>query len=185
MADAFHHAIAELPRPAFLNSRDDPWAYGDRVAWDEVPVNPHGVMADLLQRLARARHSVDVLAQPVHGDLLGNVLFAAGKPPAVIDWPVYFRPAVWAAAIVVVDALTWYGAPQQLIGGRSNLDEWRHMLIRALIFRIATNEGCRQHGLPVRERPDNFEPIVNLLCERRTPRWFAPGHTGNQPLCPE
>jgi hypothetical protein len=35
---AFHAAIAHLPRPAFLDLRDDPWAYGDRVAWEELPI---------------------------------------------------------------------------------------------------------------------------------------------------
>jgi uncharacterized protein (TIGR02569 family) len=165
VADAFHQAIAGLPRPAFLNTRDDPWTYGDRVAWEELPVNPHGVMTDLLQRLARARHPVDLPAQPVHGDLLGNVLFAEDHPPAVIDWPVYFRPALWAAAIAVVDALTWSNAPQQLVHRHSDRNGWGQMLIRALIYRIATNEGCRQHGRPVRERPDNYQPIVDLVLQ--------------------
>jgi uncharacterized protein (TIGR02569 family) len=95
VADAFHQAIAGLPRPAFLGTRDDPWTYADRVAWEELPVNPHGAMAELLQRLTVARRPVDLPAQPVHGDLLGNVLFAEDQPPAVIDWPVYFRPALW------------------------------------------------------------------------------------------
>jgi uncharacterized protein (TIGR02569 family) len=169
IADAFHQAIAGRPRPAFLDTRDDPWAYGDRVAWEELPVNPHGVMADLLQRLARARHPVDLPAQPVHGDLLGNVLFADDQPPAVIDWPVYFRPALWAAAIAVVDALTWYDAPEELVYQRSDRNGWGQMLIRALIYRIATNEGCRRHGRRVRERSGDYQPIVDLVLRAQTP----------------
>src|SRR2546423_10499951 len=43
VADAFHQAIARRSRPAFLDSRDDPWTYGDRVAWEELPINGHGV----------------------------------------------------------------------------------------------------------------------------------------------
>ena len=165
VADAFHQAIAALPRPAFLNTRDDPWTYGDRVAWEELPVNPRGVMADLLLRLARARRPVDLPAQPVHGDLLGNVLFAEDQPPAVIDWSVYFRPALWAQAIAVVDALTWYDAPRELVRRRSDRDDWGQMLIRALIYRIATNEGCHQRGRPVRERPENYQPVVDLVLQ--------------------
>jgi len=163
VADAFHQAIAGLPRPGFLDTRDDPWSYGDRVAWEELPVNAHGVMGDLLLRLAAARRPVDLPAQPVHGDLLGNVLFADQEPPAVIDWPVYFRPALWAQAIVVVDALTWCGAPQELIDRRSDRDGWGQLLLRALIYRIATNEGLRRHGLPVRERPEHYGPVVDLV----------------------
>jgi uncharacterized protein (TIGR02569 family) len=163
VAAAFHQAIAGLPRPAFLDTRDDPWTYGDRVAWEELPVAPHGVMADLLGRLARARHPVGLPAQPVHGDLLGNVLFAEDQPPAVIDWPVYFRPTLWAQAVAVVDALTWFGAPTELVGWCGDHPAWDQMLIRALIYRISTNEGCRQHGQPVRERPEDYQPIVDLV----------------------
>ncbi len=166
VADAFHQAIAGRPRPAFLDSRDDPWAYGDRVAWEELPINGDGVMADLLQRLARARHPVELPAQPVHGDLLGNVLFATHQPPAVIDWPVYFRPALWAQAVVVVDALTWCGAPAELVHARGDRPGWGQMLIRALIYRIATNEGCRRCGRPVREHAEDYQPVVDLVLAR-------------------
>jgi hypothetical protein len=38
-AIAFHAAIAHLARPAFLDLRGDPWSYGDRVAWEELPVD--------------------------------------------------------------------------------------------------------------------------------------------------
>jgi uncharacterized protein (TIGR02569 family) len=163
VADALHQAIAGLPRPAFLDARDDAWTYGDRVAWEELPVDPHAVMADLLSRLARGRRPVDLVSQPVHGDLLGNVLFAAQEPPAVIDWSVYFRPALWAQAVAVVDALTWYGAPEDLISRHSDRDGWGQMLIRALMYRIATNEGFRQRGCPVGERAEHYEPIVDLV----------------------
>jgi hypothetical protein len=37
------------------------------------------------------------------------------------------------------------------------------MLIRGLIYRIATNEGCRRQGRPVRERPEDDRPIVDLV----------------------
>ena len=147
VAEAFHAAIADLPRPDFLDARDDPWSYGDRVAWGERPT-PAG---DLIERLAGARGDVDLPAQVVHGDLLGNVLFAAGLPPAVIDWPVYFRPALWAQAIAVVDAVTWHGAPDDLLRRRSH-PAWGQLLRRALIYRIATSEGRRRAGLPVGER---------------------------------
>lgn len=33
-SDAFHHGVADLPRPAFMDDRDDPWAFGDRLAWE-------------------------------------------------------------------------------------------------------------------------------------------------------
>ncbi len=80
---AFHRSLAALPRPAFLEERDNPWTYGDRIAWDEHLLTGREVMADLLRPLGEARRPVTVADQVVHGDLLGNVLFAEG--PAARD----------------------------------------------------------------------------------------------------
>ena len=157
VAEAFHAAIAGLARPAFLDSRDDPWSYGDRVAWGDLPP-PAG---DLIERLASRRRPLNRPAQVIHGDLLGNVLFATGLPPAVIDWPVYFRPALWAQAIVVVDAVTWYGAPDDRLR-RPRHPDWGQLLVRALMYRIATNEGMRRAGRPAREREGEYRRIVDL-----------------------
>ena len=91
---AFHEAVADLPRPDFLDSRDDPWAYGDRVAWEEQVADGSPAYHDVVHKLIEARRPVELQAQVVHGDLPGNVMFADGLPPAIIDWPVYWRPAV-------------------------------------------------------------------------------------------
>lgn len=160
---AFHEALAGLARPSFLDERDDPWTYGDRLAWEELPLHGGEVMADLLEQLASARRVVELPAQPVHGDLLGNVLFADGLPPAVIDWPVYHRPASWASAVAVVDALTWHGAPAELLTRWADRRDRHQLVVRALMYRIATNEGCRRAGLPVRERAAQYRPIVALV----------------------
>ncbi|MEV0389061.1 TIGR02569 family protein [Nonomuraea sp. NPDC050643] len=139
---AFHEAIAHLDRPAFLDLRDDPWSGGDRVAWEESPVPPGG--AGLLEPLVEARRPVALPAQAVHGDLPGNVLFAEARPPAIIDWPVYWRPPSWAAAVAVADALCWYDASPDLAARWAHLPEWGQMLVRALIYRIVTHETA--HG---------------------------------------
>jgi uncharacterized protein (TIGR02569 family) len=162
VGQAFHQALAGLPRPGFLDVRDDPWSYAERVAWEVLPVDGEGAMARLLAELAAARRPVASPAQPVHGDLLGNVLFAGGLPPAVIDWSVYFRPPSWALAVAVVDALTWHGAPPTLIR-RVESEDWHQMLVRALMFRIATNEGCRRRGLPVREQANQYQHVIDLV----------------------
>lgn len=49
-AIAFHAVIAGLPRPAFLDRRDDPWSRGDRVAWDELPARTCPAALELLER---------------------------------------------------------------------------------------------------------------------------------------
>jgi hypothetical protein len=96
---AFHTAIADQPRPAFLDLRDDPWSIGDRIAWDELPVQACPAALDLLEPLINVRRTGDLASQVVHGDLPGNVLFADGLPPAIIDWAAYWRPTSWASAV--------------------------------------------------------------------------------------
>ncbi|MGW7539392.1 hypothetical protein [Amycolatopsis sp. NPDC054798] len=147
---AFHQAVAHLPRPAFLDLRTDPWAIGDRVAWEELPPGGSADARVLLDPLLAARRSVELPSQAVHGDLPGNVLFAPGQPPAVIDWAVYWRPPSWAAAVAVADALCWYEAVPGLIDRWAHLPDWRQMLIRALVYRIVT------HDLAGRWTPDQF-----------------------------
>lgn len=164
--EAFHGALAGVTRPAFLDARDDPWTFGERVAWEGLAIEGDPRWVALLEPLAQARRPVDLAAQPVHGDLPGNVLFAEGLPPAVIDWPVYFRPPSWASAVAVADLLTWYGAPATLLDSGAGVPEWDQMLVRALMYRIATNEGCRRHGLPVRERPEDYRATVDLVLAR-------------------
>ena len=163
---AFHRALAGLPRPEFLDVRDDPWSFGDRLAFHELPMTGHEVMSDLLTPLVHARRPVTMTSQVVHGDLLGNVLFADGLPPAIIDWPVYFRPAPWALAVAVIDAVAWHSATDALVNRWAATDQWDQMLVRALIFRIATSEGRRRHGLDVREAADGYRPVVDLVLTR-------------------
>ncbi|MGW4795328.1 TIGR02569 family protein [Nonomuraea sp. NPDC004297] len=172
---AFHEAIAHLPRPSFLDVRDNPWTRGDRVAWEESPV-PSGA-AGLLEPLLRARRPVELPSQAVHGDLPGNVLFAAGRPPAIIDWPVYWRPPSWAAAVAVADALCWYGARPALAARWAHLPEWGQMLVRALIYRIVTHDIV--HG------PTGWTP--GLLAAHRPAVEVALAHagaTGGRPAGP-
>lgn len=137
--EAFHAALTDVPRPSFLDSRTDPWTHADRLAWDE-PV-PAGATrpSPLLGPLLATRRPVDARSQVVHGDLLGNVLFADGLPPAIIDWPAYWRPPAWATAVAVVDAICWHDAAPAALDRWSHLPHWHQMLVRALIYRIATS----------------------------------------------
>jgi hypothetical protein len=73
--------------------------------------------------------------QLVHGDLAGNVLFAAGKEPAIIDFSPYWRPSEYAEGVVLADALCWHSASVSL------LEETRvsvAAVARGLLFRMAT-----------------------------------------------
>jgi uncharacterized protein (TIGR02569 family) len=123
-----HTALAAFPRPdALLGAREDPWATGDRVAWGE---QAYDGIDDLLATL----RPVDEPAQLVHGDLTGNVLFHPTLPPAIIDFAPYWRPAEYASAIVVCDALCWEDAPGELADAVAP-----QLLLRAAIFRGVTS----------------------------------------------
>lgn len=74
----------------------------------------------------------------IHGDILPNVLVADGRPPAVIDWPPYFRPVGLANAIAVTDAVTFRAAPLALLDEWETGADWDQLLVRALLYRLGT-----------------------------------------------
>ena len=83
------------------------------MAWGERDPGPllgpaAGPMAGQVRRLLAALRPVDLPDQLIHADLAGNVLFADGSPPAVIDFSPLNRPAGLPLAVVAVDALMWH-----------------------------------------------------------------------------
>jgi uncharacterized protein (TIGR02569 family) len=117
---------------------------------------------ELLTPLARTRRPIDLPLQVVHGDLLGNVLFFAGRPPAIIDWPAYWRPASWPLAVAVADALCWHGAPPDLAARWMHLPAWGQLLVRGLIFRIATDDAALGPTGWTPDRIEAYRPAVSL-----------------------
>ncbi len=154
-----HEATGKLERPRFLTQGPTaPWAdvdvfiAADRAAWEERPL--HSVVpgtaaapataeaqrsVDLIDQLAALRKPTKSPNQLVHGDLYGTVLFAGTAAPGITDITPYWRPASWAAGVVVVDALSWGEADDGLIERWDALPEWPQMLLRALIFRLAVH----------------------------------------------
>jgi uncharacterized protein (TIGR02569 family) len=136
VSGAFHHHVAGLvasgpPR------RTHPWAIGDRYAWDEEHVEIDGPLAAVVARLQRDRVPLDLPNQLIHGDLINNILFDAHLPPAVIDVSPYWRPARYADAIIVVDAIGWNGAGAEAAVSLRD-DVGRQLLLRATLFRLAS-----------------------------------------------
>jgi len=166
--EAFHAATFAEPRPAFLDRRTDPWAIGDRVAWGDLPMT-NFADAKHVARLASARRPLDAPDQLIHGDLTGNVLFAEGLPPAIIDLSPYWRPAPFAAAVVVADALVWEGADAALMAQIGDTDHFEQYLVRALIYRAITDWIIRR-GKAIRpDQDDPYLPVVEIaieLCDR-------------------
>jgi hypothetical protein len=131
VSSRFHAAVADVPWSPAAAGRDR-WADADRIAWGELDRTLPPEMAPLLA----ARRPVELPAQLVHGDLGGNVLFHETLPPAVIDVSPYWRPAGYADAIVVADAVAWERAGDELV--ERHLAAWgTQLLLRAVLFRVA------------------------------------------------
>jgi uncharacterized protein (TIGR02569 family) len=155
-----HEATGKLERPRFLTQGPTaaPWAdvdvfiAADRAAWEERPLQsiPAAARAasptadgqrsvELINQLAGLRRPTKSPNQLVDGDLYGTVLFAGAAAPGITDITPYWRPASWAAGVVVVDALSWGEADEELIDRWNALPEWPQMLLRALMFRLAVH----------------------------------------------
>jgi uncharacterized protein (TIGR02569 family) len=161
----FHVALAAVPRPTFLDRRDDGWAIADRVAWGEIASAPFERGRHMPQLLAARRPIAEATSQVVHGDLTGNVLFAEGLAPAIIDVSPYWRPPGYASAIVVADALVNEGADASLVESLTGEQEFPQLLIRALIFRVVCDVvlARREHVEVV--DPTSYDVAVELAIE--------------------
>ncbi|MGX7825118.1 TIGR02569 family protein [Actinokineospora sp. 24-640] len=135
-----HEVTRDLARPRFLGMRADVFAMADRVAWAEerAELDP-GLGGRLFALLSESRGEITAKPQVVHGDLFGTVLFDGDAAPGLADFTAYYRPAEWAAAVVVVDALAWGGADDGIARRWSHLADWPQALLHALLFRLAVH----------------------------------------------
>jgi uncharacterized protein (TIGR02569 family) len=159
VCDRFHAALRHETRPAFLDAASDPWTTTQRAVWGGTSLDPYLGLKHVA-RLADALRPVDAPAQLVHSDVTANVLFAPGLPPAVIDVSPWWAPAEYPRAIVVGDALLWYGGDASLA---ARVDP--QLLVRAVLFRTIVDRLF----LPTEpERPDesdHYLPVVELALE--------------------
>jgi uncharacterized protein (TIGR02569 family) len=133
---AFHAAIAKEPEPAFIRRASHAWADADRLAWGELAMEPLEPFAQTIRRLDSLLRPVDLPRQAIHGDFTANVLFAEGQPPCVIDFSPYWRPAGFAQAVVICDAISWTGAPGSLVELCADVREFRQLFARAVLRRV-------------------------------------------------
>ncbi|MFD3655014.1 aminoglycoside phosphotransferase [Streptomyces sp. NPDC058620] len=165
---AFHAALRHLPRPDFLDRHSHPWAVADRVAWGEQGIDVIEDLTAPYSTLLELRRPVEQDAtQLIHGDLTGNVLFAADDEPAVIDFSPYWRPPVFAEAIVVADGLLWFDFPSDLLTVLSDHPDWQQMVIRALIFRlVAHSESAGPSGQAQSGEPERYVRATDAVVKK-------------------
>ncbi len=107
-------AVAERPFNRFDEADRVTWGEKSLVDVEKVNTEMLRQLRPVLDQLSAARQplpeeSAQLKCQLVHMDLLGNVLFEDGLPPGIIDLTLYWRPALYAEAVVIVDGLTWWG----------------------------------------------------------------------------
>jgi hypothetical protein len=141
------------------------------VAWGERDPGPllgpaAGQIAGQVRLLLAALRPVDLPSQLIHADLTGNVLFADGMPPAVIDFSPLERPAGWPLAIAAVDALQWEQARPEVLGLLAGEPELDQLLARALIYRQITEivRHAGTAGIDVAARTG--QPLTDLILAR-------------------
>jgi uncharacterized protein (TIGR02569 family) len=168
---ALHAALADVPVPGWRGTVENPWTIGDQVAWGERDPGPllgpaAGGLAGQVRRLLAALRPVGLPDQLIHADLAGNVLFADGMPPAVIDFSPLERPAGLPLAIAAVDALLWYRARPEVLGRLADEPELDQLLARALAYRLVTEIVMRAGTAGIDAADRAGQPVTDLLLAR-------------------
>jgi uncharacterized protein (TIGR02569 family) len=165
---ALHAALAPVPVPRWRVTLDIPWTVGDQVAWGERDPGPllgpaAGSLAGQVRRLLAALRPIDLPDQLIHADLAGNVLFADGLPPAVIDFSPLRRPAGLPLAVVAVDALMWQRARPEALGQLAGEPELDQLLARALVYRLVTDIVLRAGTEAIEAAARAARPVTDLV----------------------
>ncbi|KAI8669890.1 Beta-elim-lyase domain-containing protein [Fusarium sp. Ph1] len=118
---------------------------GEKSIRDVADVNADilSLVNPVLQQLSQLRKELpsDIGSQLIHGDLTGNVLFDENNPtapPGIIDITPYWRPALFAEAIVVADGLAWHGQSEDFVEMYGTDEVHSQLLVRALYWRCLT-----------------------------------------------
>jgi uncharacterized protein (TIGR02569 family) len=168
---ALHAALAGASVPEWRATMENPWMIGDQVAWGERDPGPllgpaAGPIAGQVRLLLAALRPVDLPDQLIHADLAGNVLFADGVPPAVIDFSPLYRPAGLPLAIVAVDALMWHRARPEVLGQLASEQELDQLLARALVYRLVTEVVMREGTAGIDAAGRAGQPVTDLVLAR-------------------
>lgn len=159
LSDGLRSVAAARPGP-----RRHRWAVADRVAWDEEVIELHPRIDALCSALREMAAECESQPQLVHGDLAGNLLFQEGLPPVVIDFSPYVRPAEYAVAVYVVDALGWHSASEDLLRLVRDDSPLRACLPRAAIFRLVALDGYRREdGADIVPHLPAYERVCRVI----------------------
>jgi hypothetical protein len=133
-----------------------------RAAWGERPPALTQPVAALWPYIEKPWNGPP--PQLIHGDLAGNVVFADGQRPGIIDMSPHLAPAPFADAIIVADTIAWSGA-------ETDLARWfiestpggANLLIRAVVFRLVITSLLNGD---VAGEVAAFTPVIDIAAAR-------------------
>ena len=162
----FHHAIADYPRPAYFERREqNPWVIADKVTWGEIEIEHHPRIAPAVEKLSKCLDGVSEKSQLIHGDFGGNVLFS--RPPTVIDFSPYWRPVEFAVGVIIADAVVWERADLSLIETGKKFNNFPQHLARAELRRIIEIETLhRMYGMEILDQIEAHRPLIEAIVAR-------------------
>lgn len=180
-------ALAEERRPSFLGAASgrgdrgelgdvDLFAAAEDAAWSDDPAGQLGPVmdpasvprADVAAAMEKAagllplRGEVTAPDQLVHGDMLGCTVFDGYADPTVVDLVPAWRPAAWSVALLVVDAVAWANAEDDLLDRWSHLPDFPQLLLRAVVYRLfvhAVLPDSRPEAWPGLERMSDIVAV--------------------------
>lgn len=131
-------------------SETDLFSVAEAAAWADDPtellapvmdlsVVPRDDVAAAMEKatgLMLLREQVSAPDQLVHGDPLGCTVYDGYADPAVVDFVPAWRPTGWSVALLVVDAVAWANADDDLLDRWSHLQDFDQLLLRAVMFRL-------------------------------------------------
>lgn len=137
VARIFNKALSKVKYSKFPES-NDPWTLAHQIAWREksLPDDIQGTISKNINDIIASYREVRARNQMIHSDLCGNILFHESESPLVIDFSPALRPAAYAEAILVTDAVAWEAAPTDIICYISDHDNYEQFLLRAVCFRL-------------------------------------------------
>lgn len=161
---AFHRALAQVERPAYLDRRDSPYDRADRLAWSDAPTIDSRVAALISPLLERKREVSGLRAQLIHGDLNEqNILVAPGVSPALIDMTPYWRPPEFALAVLAF----WIGpyrGSAEVLPLFAAIPAFDQMLIRMALRTIFVSQEFARLGIDVGNVEREYGPAVEIVC---------------------
>lgn len=162
----FHEAIAKIPRPSFFDRPDmkNPWTIADKAAWDELLLDYHPRIAPSVELLRQCLRPIDDEPQLIHGDFGGNILFSEELPPAIIDFCPYWRPAAFAHAVIIADAIVWGGADVTMIKEGNRFENFYQHLVRAELRRVIELDTIlRFYGRDIVNEIDTHQALIRAI----------------------